>query len=166
MKRPWIILWAGLLVAVTAYSIGYWTQSGMWPSHTSGQPAELSWLQKEFQLTDQEFARIAQLHQAYLPKCMENCQKIEAANQRLTQLLSTNHQVTPAIEQALAEAARIRVDCQIMMLKHFYEVSRAMPVAQGKRYLEWMQAQTLLPTYGHSPSQALSTAPTHESTGH
>jgi hypothetical protein len=29
------------------------------------------------------------------------------------------------------------------MLEHFYAVSRAMPAEEGRRYLEWIQAQTL-----------------------
>jgi hypothetical protein len=31
------------------------------------------------------------------------------------------------------------------MMQHFYEVSRAMPPDQGKRYLTWVQQETLLP---------------------
>ncbi len=31
------------------------------------------------------------------------------------------------------------------MMQHFYEVSRAMPPEQGKRYLAWVQSETLLP---------------------
>jgi hypothetical protein len=166
MKRPWIILGLGLLAAVTAYSVSYWTQSGAWPSKPSGQPAELSWLQKEFQLSQSEYSRIVQLHEAYLPRCAVNCQKIEAINQKLTQLLVRTNRVTPDIEQALREAARIRADCQIMMLKHFYEVSQAMPAAQGKRYLEWMHAQTLLPPYPHPAEHHSSATPAHESSGH
>jgi hypothetical protein len=30
------------------------------------------------------------------------------------------------------------------MLKHFQEVSRAMPPEQGRRYLAWVQEQTVL----------------------
>lgn len=166
MKRPRIILCVGLLMAITAYSVGYWAQSGGFQTISTGQPAELGWLQKEFRLNDQEFSRIVQLHEAYLPQCAANCQKIEAVNQRLTQLLFAHRQVTPEIEQALAEAARIRVECQVMMLKHFFAVSHAMPAAQGKRYLEWMQAQTLLPTYRHTVEHHAVPSPAHEHAGH
>lgn len=38
----------------------------------------------------------------------------------------------------------MRSECQAEMLKHFFEVSRAMPPEQGKRYLAWVQEQTCL----------------------
>ena len=53
-------------------------------------------------------------------------------------------QMTPEIEQLLADRARMRADCQAEMLKHFFEVSRTMPPQQGKRYLAWVQEQTCL----------------------
>ena len=61
--------------------------------------------------------------------------------------------VTPEIKQALTEAAYLRVECQSAMMQHFYEVSRAMSPDQGKRYLTWVQQETLL------PGQMLPTAP-------
>jgi hypothetical protein len=33
------------------------------------------------------------------------------------------------------------------MLKHFLDVSRAMPPEQGRRYLSWILDQTLLPEH-------------------
>jgi hypothetical protein len=48
----------------------------------------------------------------------------------------------------------MRADCQAEMLKHFFEVSRAMPADQGKRYLAWVQAQTCLHEQTMNPTQA------------
>jgi len=31
------------------------------------------------------------------------------------------------------------------MLNHFYQVSQVMPPDEGKRYLAWMQKETLIP---------------------
>jgi len=97
------------------------------------------------------------LHQGYLPHCRAMCAQVEAINQRLqTLLVATNH-VTPEIEQALAEAAQTRAKCQVMMFNHFYEVSRAMPAEQGRRYLDWVQRHTLLPTYHSGESTRATT---------
>ena len=52
--------------------------------------------------------------------------------------------MTPQIESLLNESAQLRAECQAKMLQHFYEVSRAMPPAQGKRYLAWVHQQTIL----------------------
>jgi hypothetical protein len=52
--------------------------------------------------------------------------------------------MTPEIEAAVAESARLRGECQRNMLKHFYEVSRTMPPEQGRRYLAWVQERTCL----------------------
>jgi hypothetical protein len=59
-------------------------------------------------------------------------------------LLAATNSVNPEIEKTLAEAAQLRAQCQKEMLQHFYEVSRTMPPDQGKRYLAWMQEQTIL----------------------
>jgi hypothetical protein len=44
----------------------------------------------------------------------------------------------------MARRAQMRAECETEMLRHFLEVSRTMPVEQGKRYLAWVEQQTLL----------------------
>ena len=83
--------------------------------------------------------------EAYLAGCTERCRVIDQKNDELKKLLAATNTVTPPIEKALAEAAQLRANCQKLMLQHFYEVSRTMPPEQGKRYLEWVQGQTILP---------------------
>lgn len=152
MNRLRFVLVLGLLAAVLAYGTGY-----LWRLHRAGGDSgsaldELGWLKQEFHLSDAEFARVQSLHAAYLPQCRAMCAQVEAINDRLRSLLNATNRVTPEIETALTEAARVRARCQGMMFDHFYEVSRAMPPEQGRRYLAWVQQQTLLPTYhgGHA----------------
>ncbi len=95
-------------------------------------------------MSDAAFARLSQLHEAYLPQCRERCRVIRQTNDKLGQLLATTSDVTPEIESALAERAKMRSECQTAMLKHFFEVSRTMPPEQGRRYLAWVQEQTCL----------------------
>jgi hypothetical protein len=142
MKRGLSILLFGLLACATASFLVYRVRTA---SHRAvlGQSApELAWLKKEFNLNDTEFSHIAELHSAYLPQCHQRCQIIEAQNEKLQQLLATNTTVTPEIESLLAERARIRAECEAAMLKHFLDVSRAMPPPQAERYLAWVKAQT------------------------
>lgn len=161
MKRLRILLVLGLLGVALAYGVGY-----VWRLHLAGNVPgatldELGWLKLEFRLRDAEFTRIQSLHATYLPQCRAMCAQVEAINERLRGLLNATNQITPEIEQALSEAAQIRARCQGMMFDHFYEVSRAMPPEQGRRYLAWVQRQTLLPTYqgtGHSTNSSPATA--------
>jgi hypothetical protein len=111
-----------------------------------GSHPELAWLKKEYQLSEWQFARVVELHDAYWPKCAETCRRIDAQNAKVQQLLAETNTVTPEIKQALSEAAQLRVECQSAMMQHFYEVSRAMPPDQGKRYLAWVQQETLVPS--------------------
>jgi hypothetical protein len=158
-RLRWLLI-LGLTGAVAAYCLGYFGRLGMAGHAAGNQLDELSWLKKEFRLGEADFARIEQLHQRYLPHCREMCAQVDAINQRLKDLLATTNQVTPEIEQALADAAQTRTKCQVMMFEHFYEVSRAMPPEQGRRYLDWVQRHTLLPTYhSNEPSRAITNAP-------
>lgn len=144
MRRGFLILGLGLIAAAAAYACFYLAgTAGLREWRTSRQP-ELVWLKQEFKLSDAEFARVSQMHDAYLPQCRERCRLIRQMNDRLGQLLATTSNVTPEIESALAERATMRSECQTAMLKHFFEVSRTMPPEQGRRYLAWVQEQTCL----------------------
>ena len=96
-------------------------------------------------MTDAQFARVIELHDAYWPKCGEMCGRIDEKNEKLQQLLAATNIVTPEIKATLAEVAQVRIECQTAMLQHFYEVSQVMSPEEGKRYLAWVQEETLLP---------------------
>ena len=38
----------------------------------------------------------------------------------------------------------MRSDCQAKMLRHFFELSQAMPAEQGRRYMSWVREATCL----------------------
>ncbi len=145
MKRSVLILIGGLVLGALAYA-------GMYRAGTADsccrsddcKAPELAWLKQEFHLTEPEFTRVSQLHEQYLAGCAERCHQIDLKNQELANLLAQTNKVTPQIQQALADAAQLRAQCQSKMLQHFYEVSRTMPAEQGKRYLDWVQSRTLL----------------------
>jgi hypothetical protein len=72
------------------------------------------------------------------------CARIASAKLELEHLVIITNEVTPEITKKLSEISNIRQECQTRMLKHFYAVSRAMPEAQGRRYLAEMQKLTSL----------------------
>ena len=148
MKKGVVILLLGLALAAAAYGCIYFAcTSSARNLERSSQP-ELAWLKEEFKLSDSEFQRICQLHEAYLPKCAEMCGMVEAQNHRVKTLLAATNQMTAEIESAIGESARLRGECQRNMLRHFYEVSRTMPPEQGRRYLAWVQERTFLTSEG------------------
>jgi len=149
MKRPTLILVAGLAVAVLAYCGVYYAGTANCCHSAQGGTPELAWLKQEFNLSDAEFKRITEMHEAYLTGCAERCHRIDLKNEEVARLLAATNNITPEIEKALAESALLRADCQKKMLQHFYEVSRTMPPEQGKRYLAWVQKQTI-PSDSHS----------------
>jgi hypothetical protein len=144
MKKGIFILIAGLLLGAAAYGCAYFACTSSCRTLRENNKPELAWLKEEFHLSDAEFKRVADLHAAYLPECAEMCRKIDVQSQRLSQLLAATNRVTPEIEAAIAENARLRAECQRKMIEHFYEVSRTMPPEQGRRYLAWVQEKTCL----------------------
>jgi hypothetical protein len=164
MKRLVSVGMAGLALACLSYFLVYCAATAPWRRLPQSATPGLAWLKEEFHLGDAEFQRIRQLHEAYLPACQERCRKIDAKNAELRGLIAKSGAVTPEAERALAEAAALRSECQAAMLKHFVEVSRAMPPEQGRRYLDWICARTLTPE--HTTMAPSATAPAHEHPGH
>ncbi len=145
MRSSWLIFLAGLAAAAVGYACIYLPVMAAHRTTEQVPHPELAWLEKEYHLTGPQFARVVELHDAYWPKCAAMCRRIDVQNAKVQQLLAATNTVTPEIKQALADAAQLRVECQSAMMQHFYEVSRAMSPDQGKRYLTWVQSETLLP---------------------
>lgn len=117
---------------------------------------ELIWLRDEFRLTGAELTRIRQLHDGYMPQCDAMCRRIVTANRELADLLTTSSNISAVVTQKLAEVSALRAECQGQMLRHYFEVSHAMPPAQGARYLAEMKRLTL----GlHAQPEAMMTRP-------
>ncbi len=144
MKRSAIILLSGLALAALAYAGMYHAETADSCCLVESKTPELAWLKQEFHLSDAEFTRISQMHEQYLAGCAERCHRIDLKNQELAHLLTATNTITPQIQQALADSAQLRAQCQAQMLQHFYDVSRTMLPEQGKRYLAWVQSKTLL----------------------
>ncbi len=148
MKRGILILVFGLVAAAAAYGCVYLACTSSARSLQRSDKPELAWLKEEFNLDDTEFKRVSELHAAYLPQCREMCRQIDAQNGQLRKLLAGATNMAPEIDAALAESARLRSDCQRMMLHHFFQVSQTMPPEQGRRYLAWVKEKAFLPNYG------------------
>ena len=108
MRRGFLILSLGMIAAIASYYCIYLAgTTGPRTLLQSRQP-ELAWLKQEFKLSEPEFARLSQLHDAYQPQCRERCRLIRQMNDKLGQLLATTSGVTPEIESVLTERAKMR----------------------------------------------------------
>src|SRR5258706_8165138 len=138
MTRGLLILLLGLVVGAVGYCCVYVARTSPARAMERTKQPELAWLKEEFRLSDTEFKRISELHAAYLPECRRMCREIDAENTRLQTLLANATNVTVEIKGVLSESARLRSECQRMMLEHFFQVSQTMPPEQGRRYLAWV----------------------------
>jgi hypothetical protein len=114
-------------------------------SVSADRDAGLVWLRRDFHLTDAQFLRIQALQAAYAAKCDLMCQQIMNANAALDAAISRNRRVTPEIQQAMAEVARVQQGCQQSMLAHIYEVSEQMNPNSAERYLQIMKQRIIQP---------------------
>lgn len=142
MRSTTFKLVVGALVILAAFAACYFGAK-RFSATTAADGGELAWLQAEFRLSDGEFQRIHQLHEGYMPQCEEMCARITAKNGELNSALGSATNVSAEVRQKLAEVAALWAECQGKMLAHFYEVSHAMPPAQGARYLAEMKRLTL-----------------------
>jgi len=145
MKKAWLILLGGLLAGIAGYACVFLAgTAGQRAVNRSGE-AELAWLRGEYHLSDAEFGRVRKLHEEYRPTCAEMCRKIAEKNNQLKALMAGTNAMTPEIRQAFADAALLRARCEANMLAHFYAVAKTMPTNEGRRYLAWVEQETLAP---------------------
>lgn len=157
MRKHFFILLAGLLGSVVAFVALYHVCIAPHRQLLRERYPEVAWIKHEFSLSDTEFQRVLQLHEAYLPKCQERCRVIKAQNETLLARLSASKELTPEIRDLLGERAKMRVVCEAEMLQHFMEVSQVMRPSQGERYLAWVERQTLFTMQTMAPSPTYET---------
>lgn len=151
-----------LAVAAGALLLGgsYQIATRLCTQQMAGSADDLDWLRQEFQLSDTELQRVRDLHEGYLPQCAEMCRQIAAKKQEVEATLAGATNITATAEQKLSELGVLRAQCQTQMLRHFAEVSQAMPPEQGRRYFAEMQRLTL--GFHEQIEQSMSQSPTHE----
>ena len=132
-----------LIVGLALFIGSYMVAQRICAKQMTNATDDLDWLRQEFRLGDAEMTRVRELHEGYMPKCAAMCKEIAAKKRELETALSGVTNVTLTAEQKLSELGALRSQCQTQMLRHFAEVSQAMPPEQGRRYLAEMQRLTL-----------------------
>ncbi len=160
MKRSPAILALALVGGIVLFAVSYLLAQRVCATRMAGNADDLDWLRQEFRLSDAEMARVRSLHEGYLPKCADMCRQIAVKKAELEAALSGATNVTSVAEKKLSELAALRAECQTQMLRHFVEVSQAMPPEQGRRYLAEMQRLTL--GFHEQIEQSMSHSADHE----
>ena len=142
MKRLIVILALAVLLGLGAYVTSYTVARRTFCPMPDAADSS-SWLRQEFHLNDAEYAQVKKLEADYHPHCMVMCEQLGQSQLALKNLILTNKTMTPEVEVALKKDSAVQQEWRRDMLSHFYEVSQAMPPAEGKRYLQMMQAQVL-----------------------
>ncbi len=147
-SRGFIVLLLSLLLGVAAFSLVRWRQH--WVEHhngaadgyaeheADGHHADLDWLESELAVTEAQMGKIRALHVAYHPVCEELARRLETSHIKLDKLTATAMGISPALELALKEHSEVHLECQLAMLKHFYETAGYLSPAQAQQYLRKM----------------------------
>lgn len=159
MKRGLAIL---ILAAALGVGMFFAAQSVVKPCNcaaSSGMPVEsgsllpeLQWLKLSLQLTDEQFAKVQTLHQAYQPKCAELCMRVQHSDQALIECTSRSHEVTADVVKLMRERADLAQECQQAMLKHVYETAACMESKQADLYLKTVLPHVLGAAHSRAPS--------------
>jgi hypothetical protein len=155
MKRALFILLGGLALSVLLGAGAYYWRTAPERAMMCSDEPELTWLKREFQLSDAQFNRVRELRDAYMTDCAAMCMRIAAINTLIRAEITSHTNVTPELQTMLTNAAQMRTQCQEQMLEHFFQVSREMPPEQGQRYLDWVQKQIFTMPHEQSPSTTL-----------
>lgn len=150
MKKGLYILTAAFLAGVLAFCLMRSHKTAQSLGSLVDSMPELAWVRTDLKLTDEQFARVSQLHAAYRPKCVEMCRRISDAHEKIEGYARKDRRVSPELDEAIRYHAQIHVECQQAMLKHLYETAAVLDENQAARYLETMLPYAL--DFTHSES--------------
>lgn len=120
MKRYLILI--GLVVAVAGASYAL-TRSLV----SRGEEDQMTWLRREFKLTDEQTTAVEKLQADYRPVCADHCRLIMKAQDRLA--------AAPNDAAVQAEIASLEQKCNEATREHLKNIAAQMAPEQGRRFL-------------------------------
>ncbi len=137
MRRGLIVFAAAIAIGFLATVVAYF-----WKSERS---TPTSWLREEFALDDQQAKTVERIHKQYQTECALMCARIVQTDEHLAGLIGDGQQVTPEIQNAIIETDRLRSECRVKMLGHFYRIAAELPVKRRAEYLRMVLPVVLRP---------------------
>jgi uncharacterized membrane protein len=137
MRRVLLIVGCILGVGLLAYTAAYcWKMREASAARTDRDG--LLWLRAEYKLSDEQFARVKTLHEAYQPKCDDLCRRARDSEANIARLIAASRSVTPELRTALQDREHLQAECQAAMLVHAYETAAVMQPEQAQHYLHFI----------------------------
>ena len=137
MRRGLTVLGALVAVALlTAIVVFFWTRE---------RSAPMSWLRAEFSLDDQQAKTVERIYAQYEIDCARMCARIAKTDEQLAKLIRDSQKITPEIQEAILETDRLRSECRMKMLEHFYRVAAEIPTERRAGYLTVVLPSVLRP---------------------
>jgi hypothetical protein len=140
VNRGLLILLVGFLAGAAAFFLireqGVFTAHSDFARDGNTRLPELEWLRRKLDLTDEQFAKVVEAHEAYRPTCEALCMKVMASHAKIKKLATPSAPVSPELESALTEHAMLHVECQKAMLNHLHKTASVMSPKQAEVYLE------------------------------
>ena len=116
------------------------------------------WLRQDFHLTDQQFAAIQVVHQAYAGSCVEHCRLIQEATKVRDALTAKTSSPGPRAAAELA-VKELRSICEQALTVHVQKVAALMAAEDGRRYLALMLPK--IAAFDHATAPNLQMNHTH-----
>ena len=139
MRRGVFVFIVAVLLATSLFCGYRWFACREARALAAKADAEMEWLRREFELNDEEFSRVAALHEAYRPKCDALCRAVVEANAKLHAAMSDSPGITPEVASALQNASESEQECRRALLGHIYAVSAEMKPDAAGRYMAMMK---------------------------
>lgn len=95
----------------------------------------MEWLRVDFQLTDEQFAKIKKLHDSYSVVCEEHCREIQEATRARAELKDAAQTDPAAIAAADRQVEQLRLVCESAIATHVRQCAGEMSPQAGQRYL-------------------------------
>lgn len=147
--RPWFIIGIVLLAAVAVYFVIHSAITREVRTVNQSESPELVWLQREYQLTDEQFAKVQKLHRHHDAYCRELCKQLVRAQQEFSLAFVTLDRTDEKFEAALRNWREQHELSQDAIISHAEDISRVMTPEQGDRYKQRVFNRLLLP--GRTP---------------
>lgn len=139
MRRGIFVLVLAIVAGCVAFCVMRWCRSA---GHHAGSimdaMPELAWLKRDLNLSDEQFAKVRDLHAAYRPECEAMCRRIAGAHVNMDRIAKSGRGLTPEFTAALKAHADLHLECQEAMLQHLYGTAAVLDEKQAVRYLETM----------------------------
>ncbi|HEX2851675.1 MAG TPA: periplasmic heavy metal sensor [Opitutaceae bacterium] len=126
-----VVLAAAGIAGVLCYRMG--SEPELRAAEREGDP--MRWLRAEFHLKDEQYARVAQLHQSYGTVCAEHCRQIQEATDALTTLKASKSADAAKLAASEQRVRELRAVCERSIEEHVREVAGCMSSKESERYL-------------------------------